>query len=325
MLRTIRTIYELVNFNLTKRNNSAEKMQKREMKAKKRLELLELLDLKNQIGVFTLTLTEAEIKEMHEFLDLRNQIEALAPKGYDLALMSANPLNPNRIEFKCDESGFKYRVIGLDKKEKSGFISRIELDKLIDHFPKTDQEVLANKDKLLPLILGITSKARHTQTIIELMKEDIKNLNEPLKRRPARASLEDNINNFKKLKEALPEAKKRVQELAEKTSIEKLKRPIEELKRRIEELEPQVVKAEECEEAMRLALEQIAKDKALKLQRIQEKGYVPLYFDEALGANIFSLKVAFRDKQENGEQVWRLKDLKQLEDKDKNWPVFSAK
>ena len=81
--------------------------------------------------------------------------------GYDLALMSTNELKKNIIEFKRVESGFSYRVIGLENDEKMGLIPWGMLPK---NFPKKDEEILAKKDKLLPTIFSITSNAGHTHS-----------------------------------------------------------------------------------------------------------------------------------------------------------------
>lgn len=78
--------------------------------------------------------------------------------GYDLALMSDKPLVNNIIEFKCEVDGLKYRVLGLDGKEKFATIPWSELL----GFPKNDQELLKNKDRFLSILLQWTSKQGHT-------------------------------------------------------------------------------------------------------------------------------------------------------------------
>jgi hypothetical protein len=81
--------------------------------------------------------------------------------GYDLALMSKNSNVKNHtIEFKCTPQGLQYRLTGKDKLVKDGLIPWNELPK---SFPKTNEQILAHKNDLLPIILKKTSKAGHTR------------------------------------------------------------------------------------------------------------------------------------------------------------------
>lgn len=78
---------------------------------------------------------------------------------YALAFMSTQNLKENVIEFKCEENGFRYRVLGLDNQEKTGLIA---WDKLPDSFPRNNEAILTSKNKLVFAVLKITSKAGHT-------------------------------------------------------------------------------------------------------------------------------------------------------------------
>lgn len=79
---------------------------------------------------------------------------------YDLALMSEDELQANMIEFKCEEEGFSYRVIGLDNTMKTATVA---WDQLPPEFPREDKNVLDDKNKLFIPILKATSDAGHTQ------------------------------------------------------------------------------------------------------------------------------------------------------------------
>jgi hypothetical protein len=79
----------------------------------------------------------------------------------------SNKLKQKVIEFKCDEIGLSYQVIGLDKKNKTGLILWSNLP---TNFPRTDKEILDNKYKLLPEILKITSEADHTPDPKEIVR-----------------------------------------------------------------------------------------------------------------------------------------------------------
>lgn len=79
---------------------------------------------------------------------------------YNLAPMSNGKLKKNIIEYKCEANGLRYRVIGLDNQEKIGLITWADLP---NDFPRNQNAILENKEKLLAQILIATSKLGHTR------------------------------------------------------------------------------------------------------------------------------------------------------------------
>ncbi len=153
-----------------------------------------VLRIKNNEDVNTALLMAAKNEFLGNFIDEQRGKQFIArvahlcdtSDAYDLALLSANKLERNIIEFKCEASGFKYRVIGLDNIEKTNELPWGMLDKVFHHFPKTDQEVLANKGKILPIILRMILKIVELDankkiafpgelaTVIHAIEEDLK-------------------------------------------------------------------------------------------------------------------------------------------------------
>lgn len=119
-------------------------------KNKEYIKKIKLLLIKDKIS-------ESEVS--HLFSLIRKELELL--NKYDLFLMSRRPLKKDIIEFECEDNraGLKYRVIGLDNKEKTGLI---EWTNLPNDFPRDKNEILAAKDKLLIPILEEISKVGYT-------------------------------------------------------------------------------------------------------------------------------------------------------------------
>lgn len=83
-----------------------------------------------------------------------NYLSEASLMEYDLVPMSSNALYGKIIEFKCDETGFCYRLLSSGAEEKAGLILWSDLPK---DFPRNETAILADKSKVLPLILSSIS------------------------------------------------------------------------------------------------------------------------------------------------------------------------
>ena len=111
--------------------------------------------------IYVEIIDENGVNIIAEAMSINTSVLSLMIDGegwYDLALMSGNELRANIIEFICEEEGLRYRVRRgpYNSDEITDLI--IPWNELPENFPKNDGDVLANKDKLLPEILKVTSK-----------------------------------------------------------------------------------------------------------------------------------------------------------------------
>lgn len=88
--------------------------------------------------------------------------------GYDLAVMQKDVehgnLQKHVIEFNATDEGLAYRVLGISNL-RFGLLEEkgvIQWDQLSSDFPRENNEILKNKDVLLPQILEKTAKIGHT-------------------------------------------------------------------------------------------------------------------------------------------------------------------